>query len=62
VKAFQPYDQTREVNPEARQAGAALVMEGTQVPCRKTFVFVNNRLEGNALETIWAMLEPAFAA
>ncbi|HEY2950934.1 MAG TPA: DUF72 domain-containing protein [Verrucomicrobiae bacterium] len=62
VKAFQPYDQTREVNPQARQAGAALVMEGTQVPRRKTFIYVNNRLEGNALETIWAMLEPAFAA
>jgi uncharacterized protein YecE (DUF72 family) len=62
VKTFQPYDKTREVNPEARQAGAALVMEGTQVPRQKTFIYVNNRLEGNALETIWAMLEPTFAA
>jgi len=26
-------------------------------PARKTFIYVNNRLEGNALETIQAMLE-----
>jgi len=28
VKSFQPYDQTKEVNAEARQAGAALIREG----------------------------------
>lgn len=58
VKAFQPYDQTREVNAEARGAGQALIAEGAAAgPARKTFIFVNNRLEGNALETIAAMLE-----
>jgi uncharacterized protein YecE (DUF72 family) len=57
VKSFQPYDRTREVNNEARKAGATLISAGKQNPKRKTFIFVNNRLEGNALETIKAMLE-----
>lgn len=56
VKSFQPYDQTKEVNAEARQAGAALIREGKENPQRKTFIYVNNRLEGNALQTIQAML------
>ena len=57
VKAFKPYDETKEVNAEARQAGAALIEAGKKTPQRKTFIFVNNRLEGNALQTIAAMLE-----
>lgn len=59
VKQFQPYDKTREVNEEARKAGAELVKEGRANPTRKTFIFVNNRLEGNALPTIEAMVEGA---
>ena len=58
VKMFQPYDRTKEVNDEARKAGAALIIEGERFePRRKTFVYVNNRLEGNALETIRAMID-----
>ncbi|MBM3822889.1 MAG: DUF72 domain-containing protein [Verrucomicrobia bacterium] len=56
VKAFQPYDQVREINPEVRAAGRALIREGQTDPARKTFIFVNNRLEGNALGTIAAMI------
>jgi uncharacterized protein YecE (DUF72 family) len=56
LRAFQPYDRTREVNDEARAAGAALIREGKRSPNRKTFIFVNNRLEGNALDTIAAMM------
>jgi len=59
VKTFQPYDQTKEVNDEARQAGRELIKEGKQSPKKKTLIFVNNRLEGNALNTIAAMLEPS---
>jgi uncharacterized protein YecE (DUF72 family) len=55
VKAFEPYDRIREVNPEVRAAGTVLVREGQQIPNRKTFIFVNNRLEGNALDTIAAI-------
>ena len=58
VKIFEPYDAIKEENPEARAAGKALLSEGIAAgPKRKTFVFVNNRLEGNALGTIAAMLE-----
>ncbi len=57
VKTFQPYDRVREPNPEARAAGQALVAEGQGAgPERQTFIYVNNRLEGNALETIAGML------
>jgi uncharacterized protein YecE (DUF72 family) len=57
VKIFQPYDRVKQVNPEARKAGTALIVEGTTVgPKRRTFLYVNNRLEGNALGTIAAML------
>jgi len=56
VAMFQPYDKVKEENPEARAAGRALIQEGkTAGPGRRTFVFVNNRLEGNALATIAAM-------
>jgi uncharacterized protein YecE (DUF72 family) len=58
VKTFQPYDKLKESYPEARQAGRALIAEGKATgPDHKTFIYVNNRLEGNALETIDAMLE-----
>lgn len=57
VKAFQPYDSVKEVNADARAAGMALIAESLQYePRRKTYIYVNNRLEGNALETIAAML------
>jgi uncharacterized protein YecE (DUF72 family) len=58
VKAFEPYDQIKEANPQARAAGTALIQEGLKAgPKRKTFLYVNNRLEGNALSTIDAMIE-----
>lgn len=60
LKLFQPYDRLREPDEEARQAGAALIVEGERYePRRKTFVYINNRLEGNALETIAAMIARA---
>jgi hypothetical protein len=46
------------VNDDARKAGAELVVEGERYESRrKTYIYVNNRLEGNALETISAMLD-----
>jgi len=57
VKTFQPYDQTKEVNAEARKAGAELIKAGRTSGTKKTLIFVNNRLEGNALNTITAMIE-----
>jgi hypothetical protein len=43
--------------PEAREAGRTLVSVGTDAAGCEIFIYVNNRLEGNALETIDAMLE-----
>ncbi|HWX19727.1 MAG TPA: DUF72 domain-containing protein [Candidatus Binatia bacterium] len=58
VESFEPYDRLKEQNPEARTAGRTLIAEGKAAgPKRKTFVYVNNRLEGNALGTIAAMLQ-----
>ena len=60
VKTFQPYDSVKEPNPEARKAARALIAEALAgAPERKTMIYVNNRLEGSALETIAAMLAPA---
>ncbi len=56
VKSFAPYNRTQEVNEEARVAGKKLIAEGKKEK-KKTLIYVNNRLEGNALGTIAAMLE-----
>jgi hypothetical protein len=43
--------------PAARDAGKNVIAQGEAAePDRKTFIYVNNRLEGNALETISAMV------
>ena len=61
VRAFSPYNATKEVNEEARAAAAELLR--MRIDAAKTgrtkpsFVFVNNRLEGNALLTIMAVLD-----
>jgi len=58
VRAFEPYERIKEENPEARAAGRELIAEGRKAgPKRKTLIFVNNRLEGNALQTIGAMID-----
>src|ERR1035437_3285621 len=60
VKAFEPYDSIKEENPEARAAGKALIEAGKAAgPKSRTFIYVNNRLEGNAIATIGAMISPA---
>ena len=58
VKAFEPYDNIKEEDPEARAAGRTLIAEGQAAgPKRRTFIYVNNRLEGNAISTIAAMID-----
>ena len=61
VKTFQPYEKVQEPYPEARAAGAKLIKDGLAAPKRKTLIFVNNRLEGNALDSIAAMIALAIA-
>jgi uncharacterized protein YecE (DUF72 family) len=60
VKAYQPYSETKQIDPDAREAAAQLIVGGERYePRTKTFVYVNNRLEGNALETIAAVVARA---
>jgi len=56
VKIFEPYEKTQDPNPAAREAMRALIARA-QEQQQPAFVFVNNRLEGNAPETIQAVVE-----
>lgn len=61
VDSFQPYRQAREPRPEAREAASRFLRQHLQSPKpRRGYLYVNNRLEGNALDTIAAILD-AFA-
>lgn len=55
VEQFSPYKSVKEVNEEAREAGRKLIA-GAKQKGKKAFIYINNRLEGNALETINAMV------
>jgi uncharacterized protein YecE (DUF72 family) len=58
VDTFQPYDRVHEERPEARAAAVQFIREHLAQPGRRRgAVYVNNRLEGNALATIAAILE-----
>jgi uncharacterized protein YecE (DUF72 family) len=56
VARFQPYDKIREENPEAREALRDWIRRMREER-RTSYIFVNNRLEGNAPETIRAVTE-----
>ncbi len=56
VRRFQPYAEIRETYPEGREAGAALAAK-VMARGKKAFIYVNNRFEGNAPNTIAAMVE-----
>lgn len=56
VKSFEPYEHARDPNPEAREALAALGHRA-ELEKRIAYIFVNNRLEGNAPETMMAIAE-----
>jgi uncharacterized protein YecE (DUF72 family) len=59
VARFSPYARLQDPYPEGRAAGAALLRESLQEDRRGAFLYVNNRFEGNALQTIVAMLAEA---
>ncbi len=57
VDSFQPYDRLREPRPEARKAALRMLRDSLKKkPKRKGYLYVNNRLEGNSLATISAIL------
>ncbi len=55
VAAFSPYTETKAADPEARAAVKTLIEKARSVR-RRTFLYVNNRLEGNSLQTIMGFL------
>jgi uncharacterized protein YecE (DUF72 family) len=56
VKAFSPYREVEEPNPEVREALRNLLVRAKERG-EPTYIFVNNRLEGNAPGTIEAVIE-----
>ncbi len=56
VAKFSPYQTVQDKYPEARDALKTMVGEGLKVR-KPTFLFVNNRLEGNAPMTIEGVVE-----
>jgi uncharacterized protein YecE (DUF72 family) len=56
VRMFEPYDRIRDPNPEVRAAIRRLI-ERSRAARQAAYIFVNNRLEGNAPETIRAIVE-----
>ena len=61
VARFEPYDRVQEVNEGARSALRALIERARQRR-QMAFLFVNNRLEGNAPATIQAVVEEGGAS
>lgn len=58
VDNFQPYGETRAPNPEARAAIKNLIARSQTSPTqRPSYLFVNNRLEGNSPNTLAAALD-----
>jgi uncharacterized protein YecE (DUF72 family) len=56
VAAFAPYTEIKDPNPEARDAMRILIGRAREEK-RMLFLFVNNRLEGNAPLTILSLVE-----
>jgi uncharacterized protein YecE (DUF72 family) len=56
VTMFTPYDKIRDENPEARDA-MRTVIRRMREERRSAYIFVNNRLEGNAPETIESIVD-----
>jgi uncharacterized protein YecE (DUF72 family) len=55
VERFSPYNRIQDENPDARQAMRELIRKAKEQR-RTAYIFVNNRLEGNAPQTIEAVL------
>jgi uncharacterized protein YecE (DUF72 family) len=56
VKMFSPYLNIKDPYPEGQLAGAAIIKSALDHK-RRGYIYVNNRFEGNALQTIAAMIE-----
>ncbi|SPF46567.1 conserved hypothetical protein [Candidatus Sulfopaludibacter sp. SbA4] len=57
VETFSPYTEVKDPNPEARESMRVLIGRARENH-EFLFLFVNNRLEGNAPTTILSLVEP----
>jgi uncharacterized protein YecE (DUF72 family) len=57
VASFAPYTEVRDPNPEARESMRAMIGRAREEK-KFLFLFVNNRLEGNAPLTILSLVDP----
>jgi uncharacterized protein YecE (DUF72 family) len=57
IDAYAPFDAIKHVEADARAAAGALIAEGAATPQRRTYIFINNRLEGSAPRTIREVVE-----
>ena len=61
VQAFSPYASIKEPNDEARSAMLGMIKatlgKAPMAQRRATFIYINNRLEGNSLLTIMSLLK-----
>ena len=58
VAMFAPYTEIKDPNPEARESLRVLI-DSARERKKMAFLFVNNRLEGNAPGTILSIVEPS---
>jgi len=56
VATFSPYTEIKDPNPQTRDALKVLI-DRSQAEHRMAFLFVNNRLEGNAPGTIISIVD-----
>ena len=56
VATFSPYKQIQDPNPEARRALRELISRARERH-EPSYIFVNNRLEGNAPQTIESIVD-----
>jgi hypothetical protein len=56
VDAFKPYDRIQDPNPKTREAIAEVIRRARRKK-EPAYLFINNRLEGNAPMTIRAILD-----
>jgi uncharacterized protein YecE (DUF72 family) len=57
VATFAPYTEVQDPNPEARESMRVLIRKAREEK-QMLFLYVNNRLEGNAPTTILSVVEP----
>ncbi|MEO6847760.1 MAG: DUF72 domain-containing protein [Chthoniobacterales bacterium] len=57
VKKFAPYRRAKAVYEEGRRTMADLIKQNRKKSGKPSYIFVNNRLEGNSLQTISAVLD-----